>query len=174
MLYIYSRIKNLAVGGGGNKHAHATRRNFAGVAITLLAACALFAGHARADAAIAPCAIQLHIAAYHAEPGYNGNTPGVGLLCPVSDDWRLAAGTYNNSLRKQSVYAGAAWQPVRLGPVKTGVFAGMVSGYQDDAVPFAALALSVPIGPVEAHLMVIPKVQNVSPATMALSVSFGF
>ena len=162
------------MGGGGNKHTRATRRNCAGLAIALLSACALFAGDARADAAMAPCAIQLHIAAYHAEPGYNNDTPGAGFLCPVSDHWRLAAGTYYNSLREQSVYAGAAWQPVRLGPVKTGVFAGMVSGYKDEAVPFAALALSAPMGPVEAHLMVIPEVEDVSPATLAFSVSFRF
>lgn len=121
-----------------------------------------------------PCAIQLHIAAYHAEPGYNDSTPGVGLLCPITDDWRLAAGTYYNSLRTQSVYAGAAWQPVRLGPVKTGVFAGVVTGYRDTAIPFAGLALSAPMGPLEAHLLVIPEVQDVSPATMAFSVSFRF
>lgn len=123
---------------------------------------------------MAPCALQLHIAAYHAEPGYNGNTPGAGLLCPVSDHWRLAAGTYLNSLSEQSVYAGAAWQPVRLGPVKAGVFAGLASGYKDEAVPFAALALSVPMGPLEAHLMVIPEVKDVTPATLAFPVSFGF
>jgi hypothetical protein len=122
----------------------------------------------------ADCAVQLHVAAYHASPGYNNDTPGVGLLCPVDGDWRIAAGTYFNSVRKQSAYVGAAWQPVHLGPVKAGVFAGLVTGYQYPVVPFAGLALSVPLGPIEAHLVTIPKVQGISPTTVAFSISFKF
>ena len=121
------------------------------------------------------CAIQLHIAAYHAEPGYNNATPGIGALCPINGDWSLAAGTYFNSLRQQSVYAGAAWQPVRLGPVKAGLYGGGVTGYRDEISPFLALALSVPLSKtIDAHLIAVPKVEGITPAFAALSFSVNF
>lgn len=121
------------------------------------------------------CSLQLHAGSYHAEPGYNNDTPGIGALCPVNGDWSLAAGTYFNSMSKQSVYAGFLWQPVRLGPVKAGLYGGLATGYIYDVVPFAAFALSVPIGKsFEVHLAMVPKVKGITPAFGALSFSVGF
>lgn len=121
------------------------------------------------------CAIQLHVGSYHAEPGYNNDTPGIGALCPVDGDWSLAAGAYFNSVRKQSFYAGAAWQPVRLGPVKAGLYGGGVTGYRDEVSPFLAFALSAPIGPAfGVHLIAVPEVEGITPAFAALSFSVKF
>jgi hypothetical protein len=121
------------------------------------------------------CEIQLHVAAYHAEAGYNNDTPGIGALCPINGDWSLAVGTYFNSLRKQSVYAGGAWQPVRLGPMKAGLYGGGVTGYRDVVVPFLALSLSVPIGSAfGVHLVAGPKVYGITPTFAALSFSVKF
>jgi hypothetical protein len=124
---------------------------------------------------ISDCAIQLHVAAYHAEPGYNNDTPGIGALCPINGDWSLAAGTYFNSVRKQSAYAGAAWQPLKLGPVKAGLYGGLVTGYSEGAMPFAAAVLSFNLWRgVDAHLIAVPKVEGLTPATAALSFSKKF
>lgn len=121
------------------------------------------------------CAAQLHAGSYHAEPGYNNDTPGIGALCPIDGDWSLAAGTYFNSVRKQSVYAGAVWQPIKLGPVKAGLYGGLVTGYRKGAMPFGAVAFSANLWRgVDAHLIAVPKVEGLTPATAALSFSMKF
>lgn len=120
------------------------------------------------------CAPQIHVAAIHAEAGYNDSTPGVGLLCPIATNIRLAVGTYRNSLSMQSNYASIAWQPVHLGPVRIGALAGVVTGYRRDYTPMAALAVTVPVRAIELHLVAVPAVSNASPATAALSFSFNF
>ena len=121
------------------------------------------------------CAIQLHVGSYHAEPGYNNVTQGAGALCPVDGDWSLAAGTYFNSILKPSVYAGAVWQPVRLGPVRAGLYGGGVTGYRDEVSPFLALALSAPLSKtIDAHLIAVPKVEGITSAFAALSFSVKF
>lgn len=121
-----------------------------------------------------PCDAHFHVAAYHAEPGYQSATPGVGALCPLQlRDSRLAVGTFRNSVDRQSYYAAVVWQPVRLGPVRTGLFGGMVTGYRDNPMPFGAVVASYQVSrTAELHLTVIPKVNNLSPFTAALSVSF--
>jgi hypothetical protein len=120
------------------------------------------------------CAPQIHIAAIHAQAGYNNDTPGIGLLCPIANNTRLAIGTYRNSLSMQSNYAAIAWQPLRLGPMRVGAMAGVVSGYRRDFTPMAALAVSVPVRAIELHMVAVPAVSGASPATAALSVSFKF
>lgn len=120
------------------------------------------------------CAPQIHIAAYHAQAGYNSDTPGIGLLCPIATDTRAAVGTYRNSLGGQSAYAAAVWQPLRLGPLRVGAMAGMATGYRREFTPMAALAISVPVRTLELHLLAVPAVSNASPATAAMSVSFKF
>lgn len=120
------------------------------------------------------CAAHVHLAAYHAEAGYNNETPGLGVLCDFSEDVRVGAGAYHNSLERASVYAGATWQPLRVGLVKLGAFGGIVTGYRTSAMPFAAAVASIPAGPVELHIIAIPPVQNVTVLTLAASVSFKF
>lgn len=84
---------------------------------------------------------------------------GVGLevATPV-DDVRAAAGTYRNSFGRQTVYAGAAWRPLQLGPVAAGVLLGVATGYpRASLVPMVGLSANVAIGgPVRLHLVVMP------------------
>jgi hypothetical protein len=122
----------------------------------------------------ADCAVQLHVAAYHAAPGYRGDTPGVGALCDAGGDLRVAAGTYLNSQRKQSAYVGWAWQPIALGVARVGVYGGMVSGYRIPLLPVAGAVVSVPLGRVTAHMLIIPEVRDITPTTAAVSFSFKF
>lgn len=123
---------------------------------------------------IADCAPQLHIAAYHAAPGYNGDTPGIGALCDVRPDTRVAVGTYFNSIRRQSYYGALVWQPLAVGPIKVGVLAGAVTGYGHDVIPLAAFAVSLPAGRFELHGVFVPEAPAVSPATAQISVSYNF
>jgi hypothetical protein len=122
---------------------------------------------------IIDCQPHVHLAAYHAEAGYSNDTPGVGLLCRSNEDWRVAAGTYLNSLKKQSTYVGAAWQPWSVGPARVGLFGGAVTGYRDGVIPFGAGVVSLPLGRAELHLIAIPAVSGTTPATLELSIVLG-
>lgn len=69
------------------------------------------------------CTPVLHVAAYHASPGYNGDTPGLGALCALKPALHAAVGTYRNSVNRQSNYGAVVWRPLALGPVRVGVLA---------------------------------------------------
>ena len=122
------------------------------------------------------CLPHLHLAAYHAAPGYRGDTPGIGALCRQAD-WLAGAGVMRNSVGATSFYAAAGWQPLRIGPVRIGVYGGVINGdpYRDGApFPFVAGLISLPTGPAEWHLSLLPAVPNISPATAGLSVTWSF
>lgn len=86
-------------------------------------------------------------------------------------DLMLAIGVYRNSIAKTSAYTGMAWRPLKLGPVQLGAFGGMVSGYRQHPIPFAAAVASVPVGGMNWHLTMIPQ-NKYSPLTVGLSVSW--
>ena len=70
----------------------------------------------------AALAIGVHLGTYHfdASKGYNDFNPGVYAIC---DGW--TAGTYHNSERRQSFYAGRTFP---LGPLDVTI--GAVTGYK--------------------------------------------
>lgn len=117
------------------------------------------------------CLPIIHVSAYHAKAGYNGNTPGIGALCGVSEDTRIGIGTYYNSINRQSNYAMIAYQPLKIGNASVGAFIGGVTGYQTHTIPFAAIAISFPIGPLELHTAIIPETY-INPTTLSVSFSF--
>ena len=75
------------------------------------------------------CLPQIHVAAIHAQAGYNGDTPGLGVICR-NDDTLLGAGFYRNSIAKHSNYATVGYQPFTAAGVRLGAFAGVVNGYE--------------------------------------------
>lgn len=136
------------------------------------------------------CDLQLHVAAYHEASAYyaeapyyeadvkrfNNDTPGLGLLCATEKpDTSVVVGTYYNSIRKQSYYAAVAYQPYRVGNIRIGGFAGVVTGYREDITPMLAAAASAPLtATIGVHVMFVPHITSVSPATTAISFSFKF
>lgn len=117
------------------------------------------------------CLPQLHVAAYHARPGYNNDTPGIGVLCALAPKVDFGVGTYYNSVRKQSTYIGLAWQPYSVGPVSFGVMGGAVTGYSSYPRILGAAVASVPAGPLILHFTAVPGASN-SPAVAAFSISW--
>lgn len=84
---------------------------------------------------LAGCAGQwlvVNAASYHKDrdKGYNERNAGVGVEQPIGADARLIAGTYRNSHRRQSWYAGVQWTPLQLGGLHLGGAAGAVTGYE--------------------------------------------
>lgn len=120
------------------------------------------------------CLPHLHLAAYHAEARYNSSTTGIGLICPWEQNLSWGIGTYYNSVRRQSTYAGLAWQPWGLGPVKVGAFGGVVTGYRDAVMPMVAGVASVSLGASAWHLAYLPAVPGHSPDALEMSVTWKY
>lgn len=70
---------------------------------------------------------------YHFDRDLNLNdkNPGFGLEYQYSTTQSLTAGMYRNSYEDKSHYAGLYWQPIRIGPFKTGVVLGAFRGYKN-------------------------------------------
>lgn len=137
----------------------------------LVAAVILSSGAMAADG---KCAALVHLAAAHDSSGYEGFTPGLGVVCERGD-LIGAAGVFSNSERSTSTYAVAGWQPLQVGPVRIGAVAGLIDGYQNQNngrhFPVAALIASVPVGSVVLRFMVTPK-HRTSPMTVGVAFSF--
>lgn len=74
--------------------------------------------------------------------GYRGDNPGVGWERPDAEIplvW--SAGYYRNSYDKDTVYAGARWEPFRWDHVSLGVFAGLATGYWTPVVALPMMSI---------------------------------
>lgn len=60
---------------------------------------------------------------------FNSFNYGAGIEYKFSNVSSIAAGVYKNSYYQQSKYIGVHWQPIALGPVNMGIFAGGFNGY---------------------------------------------
>jgi hypothetical protein len=131
----------------------------------------IFAALVAAGSVHAACAVHVHVGAYHTDPGYESVTPGIGGICDTPwPDVRAAAGVFRNSIRNTSVYAGAAWQPVHVGPARLGVFGGAITGYNRGLMPMAAGIVSFPINErAGVNVIVLPSVKGLTPFTVAFS-----
>jgi hypothetical protein len=54
---------------------------------------------------------------------------GLGAEWRLTEETALIAGTYVNSVRKQSTYGGVSWQPLTLGVTQLGAAVGLIRGY---------------------------------------------
>ena len=94
---------------------------------------------------------------YHFErKGYNERNYGLGLEHSISRDCRLLAGFYDNSLYRQTVYAGAVYAPLRTGQWHFGAVMGVFTGYAPQPEPLAAPVLMWEGEHLGVNLLVIP------------------
>lgn len=77
-----------------------------------------------------------HLSTDHApKRGYNETNSGIGVEYVVNDNWRIAGGTYKNSVYRDSRYLQAVWSPDATsinftgGRLALGVAAGLIDGY---------------------------------------------
>jgi hypothetical protein len=115
---------------------------------------------ARADA-WAACSV----ASYHFDrsKGYNERNWGCGLEYGIAQDARLVAGGYRNSLARTSVYAGALWTPLHLGPARAGVVGGVVNGYganEGRFLPIVVPALALEHRGIGINLLAAPRYRD--------------
>jgi hypothetical protein len=60
---------------------------------------------------------------------YNETNRGLGLEFRWSPELSVMAGSYYNSVRRTTTYAGLTYQPLTLGPMKVGASLGVMDGY---------------------------------------------
>jgi hypothetical protein len=107
----------------------------------------------------------LHTNSYHFDRhhGFNESNPGIGLLRNASDNTFIATGIYYNSVRRMTVYAAAAWQPLQAGSVKAGLMIGGATGYAMPVAPIGAVVVSASVNvfdkPAAIHAVVLPDVK---------------
>jgi hypothetical protein len=150
------------------------------IAIVLAAACAMSAqaseSAAQERSALLPSTIGLHIGSRHSAPGFNDRNPGVYARWADAQGDGFAAGTYLNSERAQSLWAGYAWSwRMQALPISAGLTAGAVSGYRTaKLLPLALPSAALHFGNTAARLSYIPKVEKRGAAALHFSIEYSF
>jgi hypothetical protein len=145
------------------------------MAFMALAVAALSA-HAKG---LAPSQLIVHGVSIHSAKGYNNDNFGLGLQWANSEGDGPAFGTYYNSERKQTVYAGYAWS-THIGDVSgiatnADLLAGGATGYSiAKVIPFVIPSLSFQLTPTTAlRLSYAAKVEKGSAHALHLSIGVG-
>ena len=95
---------------------------------------------------------------------FNSINYGFGAEYKFSSVASVTIGSYRNSYYHPSLYIGAYWQPIAIGPVQVGVVAGGFNGYANTNnggwFPAVLPALTVEGDLVGLNLVVIPTIPN--------------
>lgn len=112
-----------------------------------------------APTAAADTFVTVPLASYHLDRhrGYNEINLGIGIEHELNDRWRLGAGTYRNSIRRDSYYAGAVYAPLSVVGVKLGASLGVVTGY-GRPLPMLAPTLMFEGSEYGVNLLLVPPV----------------
>lgn len=66
---------------------------------------------------------------FNRQAGHNESNLGLGLEYRTSSELSFMAGSYHNSVRKNTTYAAVNWQPLSMGSFKLGAAVGLMNGY---------------------------------------------
>lgn len=119
---------------------------------------------------------------WHAEPGFNGTNPGLGIDARWSDTWGLSAGVLRNSQSRWSRYLVAGytpWHPTLplIGQTHVGVAAGTVDGYRlrdGKPIPLLAPLMERRWKHVGISAMYVPEVKNTSSQALVVFIKWSF
>jgi len=78
----------------------------------------------------------------HHKRGYNEHNYGIGIENGIIGNWRAVGGIYRNSYYRQTLYAGAQYQPWQTGTWRGGVTVMLATGYEHRPVPMAFPVIS--------------------------------
>lgn len=144
------------------------------IAILLLILCGLTMGAARASEDLGPALIS-GFESWHSNNRDDLNPHNTGIGLRLAGGWTV--GTYYNSIRRWSVYAGREWQWRLMGSddhaLRFGAVAGAVSGYKGGVKALVLPELLVVWKPVELGVIVIPRYTK-DPVTVALQLRYNF
>lgn len=102
---------------------------------------------------------------------YETMNTGLGLEHVVTPSFRVAAGIYRNSVRRDSGYFGVGYLPLQLGPVRIGASAGVVSGYTSNLLPVLVPTLTIEGKQFGVNLLVVPPAEG-SPSVIGVVLKF--
>jgi hypothetical protein len=110
---------------------------------------------------------------------FNEFNPGVGVEAQWQPVHAVAAGWFHNSLEEGSFYAVYQFTPFALGRhVRVGAFGGVVTGYpgynDGGLAPAGGLVAKLEWRRVGANLVLLPPLEDVTPATLGLQLKFRF
>lgn len=104
------------------------------------------------------------------QSGHNENNFGLGLEYRTSEELSFMAGSYRNSVRKNTTYAAVNWQPWSMGSFKLGAAVGLMNGYpamNRGGTFFAALPMATYEGRrFGVNLGLIPSIKDVNGAVI--------
>lgn len=119
-------------------------------------------------------AIGLHLGSAHIDPTpgleLNNRNPGVHIELQNG----LTAGTYYNSIRRQSVYAGYSMNLPKVGPIEPAIFFGGITGYTNGLWAAIVPSAYLPLGDFGLRLAYIPKVTATKVHTIHLMIEHRF
>ena len=106
----------------------------------------LIAALALSTQAFADPIVGIDIASWHDQPGFNNSNPGVYAMLPNVNGSGPAAGTYYNSLKRQTYWAGYVFGK-RVGNISYDLLLGGATGYNGyDVVPMAVPSVAYNFG----------------------------
>jgi len=102
--------------------------------------------------------------------GFNEHNFGLGIEYRTSPSLSYMAGSYYNSVRKNTTYAAVNWQPWSVGSLKVGAAIGLMNGYpamNSGGHFFAALPMASYEGRrFGVNLGLIPSIKNIDGAVI--------
>jgi hypothetical protein len=146
----------------------------------LAAACLLLPGIARAQVDISQVWVNPGFYSLHFDrnKGLDDANPGIGFEWPIDKTFSLTAGTFRNSDRDQSDYAGLYVMPFEFYGVKFGAVVGGFNGYQmtRNGGWFAAL---IPVAAIEGrrfglNIAIIPTIKDRLYGAISFQLKFRF
>lgn len=113
---------------------------------------------------------------FQQDKNLNGNNPGWGLEYRYATTQSVTLGEFFNSDRQTTRYLGIGWQPLAVGPVRIGLFAGALNGYpkmENGGWFLAAIPLiSTEYGRLGANFTIIPTYRDRLYGGIALQLKF--
>ena len=105
---------------------------------------------------------------------YNERNYGGGLRYENSE-YGIQVGKYENSFRRETIYAGADWSPIHFNVHKcfnfqSGVYAGVATGYKYNVTPMAGVQAAVRCKDVFLRLRVMPDIYYNTKAVGAIEI----
>lgn len=114
--------------------------------------------------------IGVHTFSVHGSAGFNNVNPGVYLQANYKGE-EFVAGTYYNSIRQQSVYAGWTWS----GPLHIDWTVGIITGYKRSPLPLVAPSITIDVTEsMRARLVLLPNPFEPKDSALHLAVEYRF
>lgn len=119
------------------------------------------------SSAVADTYIDVNLAAYHfnrevtAKSKFREVNPGIGLEY-IKGNVGYMAGTFVNSVNRQSTYVMVSNTPVHISNMHVGVVGGAITGYKDSVVPIGGVLVSFRFKQAGINLVFVPEVQRMN------------